>query len=80
MEIILTVVITLMVVALTVSAINLVTWNKRTKELEVYNNMIERNIEDSHRDLSEKIEGWVSSTDRRFDYLKNDIEKLNKNK
>ena len=42
--------------------------------------MIDRNIEDSHRDLSEKIEGWVSSTDRRFDYLKNDIEKLNKNK
>lgn len=80
MEIILTVVITLMVVALTVSAINLVTLNKRTKELEDYNNMIERNIEDSHRDLSEKIEGWVSSTDRRFDYLKNDIEKLNKNK
>ena len=79
MEIILTVVITLMVVALTVSAINLVTLNKRTKELEDYNNMIERNIEDSHRDLSEKIEGWVSSTDRRFDYLKNDIEKLNKN-
>ena len=80
MEIILTVVITLMVVALTVSAINLVTLNKRTKELEDYNNMIDRNIEDSHRDLSEKIEGWVSSTDRRFDYLKNDIEKLNKNK
>ena len=80
MEIILTVVITLMVVALTVSAINLVTLNKRTKELEDYNNMIERNIEDSHRDLSEKIEGWVSSTDRRFDYLKNDIEKSNKNK
>ena len=80
MEIILTVVITLMVVALTVSAINLVTLNKRTKELEDYNNMIERNIEDSHRDLSEKIEGWVSSTDRRFDYLKNDIEKINNNK
>ena len=80
MEIILTVVITLMVVALTVSAINLVTLNKRTKELEDYNNMIERNIEDSHRDLSEKIEGWVSSTDRRFDYLKNYIEKINNNK
>ena len=80
MEIILTVVITLMVVALTVSAINLVTLNKRTKELEDYNNMIERNIEDSHRDLSEKIEGWVSSTDRRFDYLKNDIEKITNNK
>ena len=80
MEIILTVVITLMVVALTVSAINLVTLNKRTKELEDYNNMIDRNIEDSHRDLSEKIEGWVSSTDRRFDYLKNDIEKINNNK
>ena len=80
MEIILTVVITLMVVALTVSAINLVTLNKRTKELEDYNNMIDRNIEDSHRDLSEKIEGWVSSTDRRFDYLKNDIEKINTNK
>ena len=80
MEIILTVVITLMVVALTVSAINLVTLNKRTKELEDYNNMIDRNIEDSHRDLSEKIEGWVSSTDRRFDYLKNDIEKITNNK
>ena len=44
MEIILTVVITLMVVALTVSAINLVTLNKRTKELEDYNNMIDRNM------------------------------------
>ena len=80
MEILLAVVITLMVVALTVAVISLVTLNKRVKELEDYNNMIERNLEDGHRDLHNKIEGWVSSTDRRFDYLKSDVDKLITNK
>ncbi len=78
MEILLTVVITLIVVALSVAVISLVTLNKRVKELETYNNMIERNIEDGYRNLHDKIEGWVSSTDRRFDYIKSDIDKINK--
>ena len=76
MEILLTVLITLMVVALVVAGINLVRLNNRVKDMEDYNNLIERNIEDGQRDLHEKIEGWVSSTDRRFDYMKNDIEKI----
>ena len=76
MEILLTVLITLMVVALVVAGINLVRLNNRVKEIENYNNLIERNIEDGQRDLHEKIEGWVSSTDRRFDYMKNDVEKI----
>ena len=80
MEILLTVLITLMVVALVVAGINLVRLNNRVKEIEDYNNLIERNIEDVNRDLHEKIESWVSSTDRRFDYLKTDIEKINTNK
>ena len=80
MEILLTVLITLMVVALVVAGINLVRLNNRVKEIEINNNLIERNIEDVNRDLHEKLEGWISSTDRRFDYLKNDIEKINTNK
>ena len=80
METLLTVLITLMVVALVVAGINLVRLNNRVTELEEMRNMMDRDIEEGQRNLHEKIEGWISSTDRRFDYLKNDIEKINTNK
>ena len=95
METLLTVLITLMVVALTVAVINLVRLNKKADELdslkldmidinESINRMIEnlekdlRQIDnDMHRDVLDRIEGWVASTDRRFDKAYNEIHKLN---
>ena len=95
MEIIMTVLITLLVVALIVAGINLVRLNKKAQEhdllqMEVMDvqNRLDRMIEDLERDLrksddelqkdyTDRINGWVSSTDRRFDYLQNDFNKLN---
>ena len=95
MEILLTVLITLMVVALTVAVINLVRLNKKAQEhdmlqMEVIDvqtridRMIEnletdlrRSDEDLHKDCVNRIEGWVASTDRRFDKAYNEIHKLN---
>ena len=94
MEILLTVLITLMVVALTVAVINLVRLNKKAQEhdllqMEVMDvqNRIDRMIEDLekdlrqsdedlHKDCVDRINGVISSTDRRFDYVTNDIHKL----
>ena len=94
MEILLTVLITLMVVALTVAVINLVRLNKKAQEhdmlqMEVIDvqNRIDRMIEnlekdlrqcdeDLHKDCIDRINGVISSTDRRFDYVTNDIHKL----
>ena len=94
MEILLTVLITLMVVALTVAVINLVRLNKKAQEhdmlqMEVIDvqNRIDRMIEDLekdlrqsdedlHKDCVDRINGVISSTDRRFDYVANDIRKL----
>jgi len=94
MEIIMTVLITLLVVALIVAGINLVRLNKKAIEhdmlqMEVIDvqNRIDRMIEnlekdlrqsdeDLHKDCLDRIDGVISSTDRRFDYVRNDIDKL----
>ena len=94
MEIIMTVLIRLLVVALIVAGINLVRLNKKAQEhdmlsMEVIDvqtrldRMIEnletdlrRSDEDLHKDCLNRIEGVISSTDRRFDYVRNDIDKL----
>jgi hypothetical protein len=94
MEIIMTVLITLLVVALIVAGINLVRLNRKAVEhdmlqMEVIDvqNRIDRMIEnlekdlrqsdeDLHKDCLNRIEGVISSTDRRFDYVRNDIDKL----
>jgi peptidoglycan hydrolase CwlO-like protein len=94
MEIIMTVLITLLVVALIVAGINLVRLNKKAQEhdllqMEVMDvqNRLDRMIEDLekdlrqndnelHKDCVDRINGVISSTDRRFDYVTNDINKL----
>ena len=94
MEIIMTVLITLLVVALIVAGINLVRLNRKAIEhdmlqMEVIDvqNRIDRMIEDLekdlrksdddlHKDCVDRINGVISSTDRRFDYVRNDIDKL----
>ena len=94
METLLTVLITLMVVALTGAGINLVRLNRKSQEhdllqMEVIDvqNRIDRMIEnlekdllqcdeDLHKDCIDRINGVISSTDRRFDYVTNDIHKL----
>lgn len=94
MEIIMTVLITLLVVALIVAGTNLVRLNKKAQEhdllqMEVIDvqNRLDRMIEDLekdlrqndnelHKDCVDRINGVISSTDRRFDYVHNDINKL----
>ena len=95
METLLTVLITLMVVALTGAGINLVRLNRKADELDTLkldmidindsiNRMIEdlekdlrQNDEELHKDMLNRIEGWVASTDRRFDKTYNEIHKIN---
>ena len=97
METLLTVLITLLVVALIGAGINLVRLNKKAIEhdmlqMEVIDvrtridRMIEKletdlrkSDEDLHKDCLDRIDGIISSTDRRFDYIRNDIEKLENN-
>ena len=94
MEILLTVLITLMVVALTVAVINLVRLNKKAQEhdllqmevMDVQNRLdrmtddlekdLRQNDNELHKDCVDRINGVISSTDRRFDYVRNDIDKL----
>ena len=96
MEIIMTVLITLLVVALIVAGINLVRLNRKAVEhdmlqMEVIDvqTRLDRMIEDLekdlrqndnelHKDCVDRINGVISSTDRRFDYVTNDINKLDK--
>ena len=96
METLLTVLITLMVVALVGAGINLVRLNRKAEELDTIqmdmqdiSNRIDRMIEnletdlrksdeDLHKDCLNRIDGVISSTDRRFDYIRNDIDKLDK--
>ena len=96
MEIIMTVLITLLVVALIVAGLNLVRLNNKAQEhdllqMEVIDvqNRLDRMIEDLekdlrqndnelHKDCVDRINGVISSTDRRFDYVHNDINKLDK--
>ena len=94
MEIIMTVLITLLVVAITGAGINLVRLNRKSEEVDMIHmemqdisNRIDRMIEkletdlrksdeDLHKDCIDRINGVISSTDRRFDYVTNDIHKL----
>ena len=94
METLLTVLITLLVVAITGAGINLVRLNRKAEELDTIqmdmediSNRIDRMIENLERDLRQndnelykdcvdRINGVISSTDRRFDYVRNDIDKL----
>ena len=94
MEILITVLITLLVVAITGAGINLVRLNRKSEEVDMIHmemqdisNRIDRMIEnletdlrksdeDLHKDCIDRINGVISSTDRRFDYVTNDIHKL----
>ena len=83
METLLTVLITLMVVALTGAGINLVRLNRKADELDTLkldmidiNDSINRMIENLEKEQNDRIEKWVASTDRRFDYIKNDLDKI----
>ena len=72
MEIILTVLITLMVVALTGAGISLIRLNNKVQKIEV----LERDIESINHDIQDRINGVISSTDRRFDKLYDEVGKL----
>ena len=72
MEIILTVLITLLVVALIGAGISLVRLNNKVQDVEV----LRRDVEYTNQDLISRIDGWVSSTDRRFDKLWDEVGRL----
>ena len=72
MEIILTVLITLLVVALIGAGISLVRLNNKVQKIKV----LERDIEFHTHDLVDRINGVVSSTDRRFDKLYDEVSRL----
>ena len=72
MEIILTVLITLLVVALIGAGINLVRLNNKVQKIEV----LEKDIESINHDLLDRINDVISSTDRRFDKLYDEVGKL----
>ena len=72
MEIILTVLITLMVVALIGAGISLFRLNSKVQKIKV----LERDIEFQTHDLDDRINGVVSSTDRRFDKLYDEVSRL----
>ena len=101
MEIILTVLITLLVCAICYAFIGVVRLQKRINEvddlrMELIDQDVEikRIIEESHRERGEvhndiyrkleeqkkdyvnRLDSWVRSTDRRFDYVRNDISNL----
>ena len=96
METLLTVLITLMVVALAGAGINLVRLNRKADELDIcklemedISDRIDRMIEnlerdlrqsdqDLHKDCVDRINGVISSTDRRFDKAYNEIKEINK--
>ena len=72
MEIILTVLITLLVVALIGAGISLVRLNNKVQKIEV----LERDIEFQTHDLVDRINGVISSTDSRFDKLYDEVSRL----
>ena len=87
MEIIMTVLITLILMAVGYAFIGVVRLERKTSEynylkVELVNlereisNKIDHLEEDIHRDYVDRINGWVASTDRRFDKAYNDIHKL----
>ena len=73
MEIILTVLITLLVVALIGAGVSLVRLNNKVQKIEI----LERNIEFQTHDLVDRINGVISSTDSRFDKLYDEVSRLN---
>ena len=73
MEIIFTVLITLMVVALIGAGISLFRLNKNVQKIEI----LERDIEFQTHDLVDRINGVISSTDSRFDKLYDEVSRLN---
>ena len=72
MEIILTVLITLLVVAIIGAGISLVRLNNKVQDVEV----LRRDVEYINQELISRIDGWVSSTDRRFDKLWDEVGRL----
>ena len=72
MEIILTMLITLLVVALIGAGISLVRLNNKVQDVEV----LRRDVEYINQDLISRIDSWVSSTDRRFDKLWDEVGRL----
>ena len=72
MEIILTVLITLLVEALIGAGISLVRLNNKVQDVEV----LRRDVEYINQELISRIDGWVSSTDRRFDKLWDEVGRL----
>ena len=72
MEIILTVLITLLVVALIGAGISLVRLNNKVQDVEV----LRRDVDCINQDLISRIDSWVSSTDRRFDKLWDEVGRL----
>ena len=73
MQIILTVLITLLVVALIGAGISLVRLNNKVQKIKV----LERDIEFQTHDLVDRINGVISSTDSRFDKLYDEVSRLN---
>ena len=73
MEIILTVLITLLVVALIGAGVSLVRLNNKVQKIEI----LERDIEFQTHDLVDRINGVISSTDSRFDKLYDEVSRLN---
>ena len=73
MEIILTVLITLMVVALIGAGISLFRLNSKVQKIKI----LERDIEFQTHDLVDRINGVISSTDSRFDKLYDEVSRLN---
>ena len=67
-----TVLITLMVVALIGAGISLVRLNNKVQDVEA----LRRDVEYINQDLISRIDGWVSSTDRRFDKLYDEVGRL----
>ena len=85
METFLTVMMTLAVVALIGAVAALIKlWNKveelETEKLDRVDDHIrlERELHNMGEDMMQRIDGWVASTDRRFDKLINDFSKVNK--
>ena len=72
MEIILTVLITLLVVALIGAGISLVRLNNKVQKIEI----LERDIEIQTHDLVDRINSVISSTDSRFDKLYDEVSRL----
>ena len=50
--------------------------NRIDRMIEKLETDLRQSDEDLHKDCLNRIEGVISSTDRRFDYVRNDIDKL----